>query len=222
MPSGRGVDHIWTKHRKLRLPVQPLQPLLSDQYTKEYHYEWFEKLCNSLHNYTNLCVISFLDLYDKTKRNTKELHSQEISKEDMLQIGEHFSRIAAKYHLRVETCSEEIDLSQYGIGKGKCIDDRIISQIIGKPVNVKKDDTQREVCGCVKSVDIGQYNTCQHYCAYCYANYSYGKVKENCQKHDAHSEILVGTLIGDEKITTREMKSIITEAEYAKIELSFQ
>ncbi len=196
--------------------------LLSDRYTVEYHCEWFEKLCNSLHDYTNLCVISFLDLYDKTKRNTRELHLREISKEDMLQIGEHFSKIAEKYHLRVETCSEEIDLSQYGIKKGKCIDDRIISQIIGKPVNVKKDDTQREVCGCVKSVDIGQYNTCQHYCAYCYANYSYGKVKENCQKHNTHSEILVGKLIGDEKITTREMKSIITDEEYAQIELPFR
>lgn len=195
--------------------------LLSDQYTKEYHYEWFEKLCNSLHDYTNLCVISFLDLYDKTKRNTKELHLQKISREDMLEIGEHFSKIAKKYHLRLETCSEEIDLSQYGIEKGKCIDDRLISQIIGKPVNVKKDDTQREVCGCVKSVDIGQYNTCQHYCAYCYANYSYDKVKENCQKHDVHSEILTGRLIGDEKITTREMKSIVSDEEYTQIELPF-
>lgn len=193
--------------------------LLSDQYTREYHYEWFEKLCHSLCDYTNLCVISFLDLYDKTKRNTKELHLQEISQKDMLAIGEVFAKIAAKYHLRLETCSEEIDLSQYGIEKGKCIDDRLISQIIGKPINVKKDDTQREVCGCVKSVDIGQYNTCQHYCAYCYANYSYSKVKENCQKHDIHSEILTGKLVGDEKITTREMKSIVSSGEYEQMEL---
>lgn len=195
--------------------------LLSDKYTKQFHYEWFEKLCKSLSDYTNLCVISFLDLYNKTKRNTRALNLCDISMNDMLQIGEQFSQIAKKYGLRLETCSEEVDLTQYNIDKGKCIDDKLISQIIGKPINVKKDDTQREVCGCVKSVDIGQYNTCKHHCAYCYANFSSRQVQENCKKHKVDSELLVGELVGDEKITVREMKSIVTSESYDQMELTF-
>lgn len=32
-----------------------------------------------------------------------------------------------------------------------------------------KDKGQREVCGCIVSKDIGMYDTCMHFCAYCYA-----------------------------------------------------
>lgn len=182
--------------------------LLNDKYTKEYHIVWFEALCKRLHNHTEKCVISFLDMYTKTKRNTSGLGIQNISVEDKMEIGKSISEIAGKYGLIVETCSEDIDLTALNIQKGKCIDDRIIERILGCKIKVKKDDTQREECGCVKSVDIGHYNTCKHFCAYCYANYSHDTVIKNCRLCDPTSPLLVGQLDGDETITTREMKSI--------------
>ena len=33
-----------------------------------------------------------------------------------------------------------------------------------------RDKGQRELCGCIASKDIGEYNTCAHLCEYCYAN----------------------------------------------------
>lgn len=182
--------------------------LLNNFYTKEYHYEWFEKFCVQLEGYTEKCVISFLDLYKKTERNTEELNVSLFNESDMYDMAKKLATIASKYKIELETCSEEIDLSQFGIKSGRCIDDKLISKIMNMPIKVKKDDTQREVCGCVKSIDIGQYNTCKHHCLYCYANFNNKMVQDNSLKHDPSSPILVGHLNGDEKITIREMKSI--------------
>ena len=119
-----------------------------------------------------------------------------------------FFYIAKKHNIKIETCSESYDLTKYGIEKGKCIDDKVISEIIGYEVNVKKDDTQRDVCGCVKSIDIGQYNTCMHHCLYCYANFNGKQALENFKIHDENYPLLIGKVREDAKITVRPMKSI--------------
>lgn len=181
--------------------------VLTDKFTKEYHYKWFEYLAKRLRTYTNRCVISFLDLYKKTEHNLKETNILPLNKDDMFDLANKFSKIACKYNLIVETCSEEIELSRFNINHGKCVDDKLISNIIGEKLSVDKDPTQREVCGCVKSIDIGTYNTCNHNCLYCYANFNKEIVEKNLLKHNKKSPLLFGDLNGDEKITDRKMKS---------------
>lgn len=74
------------------------------------------------------------------------------------------SEIALKYGIQLESCSEDMDLTPYGVKKSSCIDKNLIEEIIEYSLDVKKDSSQREACGCVKSAEIGVYNTCVHGC----------------------------------------------------------
>jgi hypothetical protein len=166
--------------------------LVSEKYTLPWHAEKFGETARALKGCAEKVNISFIDMYSKTARNTQGLGIRETGPAEKNAIAGELARIAGENGLSIRACAEEIDFSQYGIEKEKCIDDKLIERISGRPLNAKKDRSQRPACGCVSSVDIGAYNTCRHGCRYCYANHSDTAVSENVRNHRPLSPLLTG------------------------------
>ena len=80
-----------------------------------------------------------------------------------------------------------------------CVGKELAYKLTGR--NYKKWNARN--CGCVEMVDIGVYNSCKHFCKYCYANYDEKKVLQNYKLHDENSSLLVGNLEKDDVIKIR-------------------
>lgn len=182
--------------------------ILSEKYSIDYHLKYFDYIASQLYGYTEKCVISFIDMYKKCEKNLKDTDIKEFINEEKRNISKNLSLISRKYNIVIETCAESVELDDIGINHNKCIDDELISAITGKKVKNIKDKNQRLECGCIESVDIGEYNTCIHNCLYCYANFNMEQVKLKHSKHDKSSPILIGKIMPDDIIKERKNKSI--------------
>lgn len=179
----------------------------NEKYSFEYHLEYFKRLSDKLAPYTDCCTVSFLDYYCTTSNNTKHLEIFPESQEQIQRLMEKFSEIGKNQGLCINTCGEAMDLSQFNIDHAHCIEQEKFEMIGGCPLEIEKDKNQRKECGCITSIDIGMYNTCNHGCCYCYANYNRYAVLSNLPKHDVKSALLCGTLSVDDSIKIREVTS---------------
>ena len=176
---------------KVILRYDPI--LITERYSFEFHNKAFKALIEKLHGYTEKVIISFLDDYRKVSRNMKGFNLQELDNEGMRSMTQSLVRIANKYQLPIETCAEAIDLEEIGVNHAKCIDGELIERISGYTIiNKDKLDANREYCGCMKCIDIGQYDSCIHDCLYCYANVNKEKARLNYKNHDPKSPLLIG------------------------------
>lgn len=170
---------------------------------------------DELQGYTEKLVFSYADItaYRKVKANLGLNHVKykEFSDSEMLQFADGLHRINEKWGYSLATCGERIDLSHYGVKHNKCIDDdlmikyfsedKVLMDFLGAEIQdadlfsgertiIKKknnkDKGQRQYCGCIVSKDIGEYNTCAHFCEYCYANSTKELALSNLKTHKAN------------------------------------
>lgn len=182
--------------------------LLNARYTVPYHLNAFEQIAGHLCGYTEKVVISFVDLYVKTKRNTEELSICPPEGGTLFSMVQQMVQIAARSGMTVETCAESLDLWALGVQRGSCIDPRLIERITGYPLRGAKDRNQRAACGCMESVDIGAYHTCRNGCKYCYANFSPERVANTVRRYTESSSLLCGQVGPQDVITERPVHSL--------------
>ena len=155
-----------------------------------------------------------------TKENVEQAEMNEAQRQEMVEglVKLREAWASEGWDIKLATCAEEIDLEKYGIEHNRCIDGELMERVFGDdkelvyylhtgkwpepdlfgeipniPAERKnlKDKGQRKVCGCMVSKDIGMYDTCRHFCVYCYANTSKECVLRNAARHSDESESLI-------------------------------
>lgn len=175
---------------------------LSRKYDLEYHKKAFAKMCSLLNGYVDKIIVSFIDDYKNVRKNSQVLNYREFKEDDYKEIGESFSLAAKENNMTVQTCFEERNLVEYGFIKGECLSHELAYVLTGKKYKNWKARGGKG-CECVQMVDIGDYNSCKHFCKYCYANYDEVKVNQNINLHNPDSSLLIGELKPDDEIKIR-------------------
>ena len=165
--------------------------LITEAYSLEVHLERFEQMAAFLEGYVNRCVISFIDLYAKTRKNFPE--AREVGQRERELLCRGFVEAGERHGMRILTCCEGERPALYGADVSGCMTREIYERALGCGLQVPAGKTHiREGCSCLLGSDIGAYNTCGHGCLYCYANYDRETVERNRRLHDPDSPFLIG------------------------------
>ena len=177
--------------------------ILNDDFNANYHINNFKNFADSLNGYTDECIFSFVQIYSKIKNNIKNINDN-----DKIILIENIKEISEKNNIKLKSCSQDFDnITNIRVEKSACIDKERIQKILGYSIKEKKDKSQRKLCNCIESIDIGMYNTCTNGCIYCYAN-----SKNILKDYDENNEILSDkNLIDNENAVITERKIIINE-----------
>lgn len=149
-----------------------------------FHLANFENLAGQLAGTVNEVVISFCQMYPKTKRGLDAAAKRHGFRwtnppaERKKDMGAKLAGIAARHGMKLSLCSQE-DLLAPGVQPASCVDAQRLATIGGREVKAQLKGN-RPTCRCYKSTDIGAYNTCAHGCVYCYA--TQGQTQEDVQE----------------------------------------
>jgi DNA repair photolyase len=183
-------------------------PILIDQtWSVDRHIEVFSYMAAKLAGFTKICVISFIDLYEKVKRNFPEART--VSLDDQKTITSAFVKIGKQNDIVIKPCGESKSLETLGADCSGCMTVRTFETAIGQNLKVPPNPNNRKECACYLTGDIGAYNTCGHLCRYCYANADRNVVLRNMNLHDPESPFLVGKGMPEDLVHQAKQKSWI-------------
>lgn len=163
---------------------------ITEKYSLAFHMDAFSEMAHRLKGHTGQCVVSFVDLYEKTRRNFPA--AQEVTALQQETLIKSFSSATAECNMRIHLCCENPSLAGGNVDADGCLSQQVLEEALGCRLRVPKKKGARGECSCLLGADIGAYNTCGHGCLYCYANHDSSLVARNMRRHDPLSPFLIG------------------------------
>ncbi len=169
--------------------------IISDITDYEFHIKNFGSLASELEGHVERCIISFVMLYGKVKRNFQRLQAENgirIIDPDTgfrIKLASELAQIAESHGIRMLSCCGDYLLNSR-IEKAHCIDGKLIKELFYSDGFLYHEKPTRKECGCTYGVDIGAYDTCPHGCVYCYANMNKEIATARFRGHDKKAAFL--------------------------------
>ncbi|GFP41993.1 hypothetical protein HKBW3C_01120, partial [Candidatus Hakubella thermalkaliphila] len=115
--------------------------------------------------------VSFIHLYQRVIRNFRKmgLTFRDLEDNEKIELANRMAEVGKNYGITLYACCNDL-LVDGQVRKAHCIDPEILLQITPHSIAHLKISPTRPQCGCLKSIDIGRYDSCPHGCLYCYAN----------------------------------------------------
>ncbi|SLN18109.1 DUF1848 domain-containing protein [Oceanibacterium hippocampi] len=159
------------------------------------HRQRFAELARALNGIIDEVVLSFAQIYTKTRRNLDRAAArhdfgwQDPPADEKRALLAELGQIARNEGLTPTLCSQPELLTPPFAGAA-CIDGERLSDLAGRAIAVRRKGN-RPGCLCAESRDIGAYDSCPHGCVYCYAVTSKDAVRKRRARHDPASSCLV-------------------------------
>ena len=183
-------------------------PILVDEsWTVDRHIKSFREMCSVLKGSTRTVIISFIDLYEKVKRNFPEART--VPFETQYTLTEAFVRIGKEYGMTIKPCGESPALRAAGADCSGCMTQSVFETAVGQNLSLPANPNNRRECVCYITCDIGAYNSCGHFCRYCYANADRMAVVNAMKRHDPKSPMLIGHVEPGDRISAPKQVSWI-------------
>lgn len=194
LPPDAAIAHLHALARRFgpRAGVWRYDPVLdSDATPPAFHRESFARIAGALRGAVDEVVVSFAQIYAKTRRNLDAARigwrdPEAAAKQALLA---ELAAIAADCGMALTLCGQP-ELLVPGVPESRCIDANRLSDLANRPI-AAAEKPHRARCACFSARDIGAYDTCPHGCAYCYAVRSRALARRRFAAHDPDSDFLV-------------------------------